>query len=443
MGLTRLTGLYAGFLGLPVGRMNRESIARAQLAALRRRLAWAKERSPFYRDRLTGVEPDRLTDLADLAKLPFTRPADLADRPQDLLCLSQSEVARVITIHSSGSSGPAKRVFFTEPELADTADFFRLGLEDLLGPDAPVTALLPYDTPDGAGHLLGRALRAGGRTCHLVWPVDDMNKIADQVRGREPGCLVGLPVHLLNLAERIGPDAAKAALFCSEYTPVSLRRRVEAALKAPSHVHYGSTETGLGGAVDCDFSQGCHVRADILWETVEPGGDRACRSGEAGELVITTLRRRAMPLIRYRTGDLVTLSDQPCPCGEPGPRLVRLGGRLAGPGLADGTVVRQAELDEALFALPGLADFRVYLDRGRGREDALTVEYVPTRPGLDLEPEIVDTLAGLETLSPALESGGLALARPQAADKLAASHTIKRVVVDRRGRRSPDQGAFP
>lgn len=434
MGLTSLTGLYAGFLGLPTDRMNRESIAQAQLASLRRCVVWAREHSPFYRDRLAGVEPDRLTDLSDLAKLPFTRPTDLADRPQDLLCLSQSEVARVITVHSSGSSGPAKRVFFTESELTDTADFFRLGLNDLLGPDAPVAALLPYDTPDGAGHLLGRALQAGGRTCHLIWPVDDVDKIVAQVRDRTPGCLIGLPVHLLNLAERLGPGAAKAVLFCSEYTPVSLRRRVEAALRAPSYVHYGSTETGLGGAVDCDQRQGCHVRADILWETVEPDGDRVCPAGRTGELVVTTLRRRAMPLIRYRTGDLVRLSDRLCPCGEPGPRLVRLGGRLDGPSLADGSVVRQAELDEALFALPGLADFRVFLDRGRGKEDVLTVEYVPIRPGLDLGPEITDTLAGMETLSPALKSGGLALARPQAADKLAVSHTIKRVVVDRRGR---------
>ena len=434
MGLTRLTGLYAGFLDLPVGRMNRESIARAQLAALRSRLAWAKERSPFYRDRLTGVEPDRLIDLADLAKLPFTGPADLAGRPQDLLCLSQSEVTRVITVHSSGSSGPAKRVYFTEAELADTAAFFQLGLTDLLGPDLPVTALLPHDTPDGAGHLLGQALRAGGRTCNPVWPVDDIDQIADRVRSQNPGCLVGLPVHLLNLAERLGPGFAKAALFCSEYTPASLRRRVEAALAAPSYVHYGSTETGLGGAVDCDQRHGCHVRADILWETVEPGGDRVCRSGEAGELVVTTLRRRAMPLIRYRTGDLVRLSDEPCPCGAPGPRLIGLGGRLAGPELTDGTILRQAELDEALFTLPGLADFRIHLDRSADRGDALTVEYVPVRPGLDLKFKITDTLAGINSLSSALKSGGLVLAEPQATDRLAASHTIKRVVVDRRDR---------
>ncbi len=428
--MQELNRLYAGFLGLPPGRTDPAAVKEASLSALCRSLQWAKDNSPFYRERLKRVNPDRLRSLDDLAGLPFTTAEDLADRPQDLLCLSQSQVERVITVHTSGSSGAAKRVYFTKSELEDTAEFFRCGLNDLLGPESTVLALLPHDTPDGAGHLLGRALKSGGRPIKLIWPLDDLEQTARWVRDNQPGCLVGLPVHILNLAEKVGPGAAGAALFCSEYVPESLRRRVESALGAPSYIHYGSTECGLGGAVECSPKSGCHVRADIIWEVVQPGGDRVCRPGEAGELVITTLRRRAMPLIRYRTKDLVRMSETPCSCGGLGPRLVWLGGRLEGARLEGGDALRQAELDEALFSLPAVKDFRIYLIREA--KDKLHTDYVSARPGSDLGPKIIKALEQVPAIARSLDCGGLTLAPPQSVSGLAASHTIKRVVTDQR-----------
>jgi phenylacetate-CoA ligase len=431
MGLKALNRLNAGFLGLPAGGLNPGPLSQARANALRLTLEWARENSPFYCRRLAGLDLDQFMGPGGLAGLPFTTALDLAKRPQDLLCLSQSRVERVITLHSSGSSGAAKRLFFTKQELEDTAAFFRAGFDDLLGPDGMVLALLPHNTPDGAGHLLARALEDGGRVCRVVWPVDDMREAARLTRDHRPACLVGLPVHLLNLAERLGPGVAGAALFCSEYVPTSLRRRVEDALEAPSYIHYGSSESGLGGAVECGPGCGCHARADILWEVVEPGGNISCRDGEPGELVITTLRRRAMPLIRYRTGDLVRLSHDPCPCGGLGPRLTWLGGRMQGPRLEHGGILRQEELDEALFAIPGLMDFRVYLEWDAG--DVLHTEYVTEGVGSGLGTKICRALAGVPQLARALAGGSLSLDRPEPVAALAASHTIKRIVMDQRG----------
>ena len=428
MGLNSLNRLFASFLGLPAQGLSYDALEKAQLAALRRSLDWARSQSPFYGGRLAGLDISQVQSLQDLAGLPFTSAQDLTHNPQDLLCLSQSRVDRVLTVRSSGSSGPAKRVYFSKAELGDTARFFSCGFDDLLGPKAGVLALLPHDTPDGAGRLLKRALEAAGRPCDLLWPLDDMDAAAERVQAVRPGCVVGLPVHLLHLAQRVGPGVAGAALFCSEYVPESLRQRAQTALGAPAYIHYGSSESGLGGAVECVPGGGCHLRADILWEVVEPGGEHVCPEGRAGELVLSTLRRRAMPLIRYRTGDLARLSRKPCACGGLGPRITWLGGRLQGPRLAGGLILRQAELDEALFALPSIQDFGASLEPG----DVLHIDYMAANPPDSLGSDITGALSATPSLARALRQGALGLAPPRRVERLPASHTIKRLILDRR-----------
>jgi hypothetical protein len=129
-------------------------------------------------------------------------------------------------------------------------------------------------------------------------------------------------------------------------------------LGAEVFTHYGTVETGLGGAVDCAAHEGCHLReGDLLVEIIDPHTTRPVVDGTWGEIVCTTLTRTGMPLIRYRTGDRGRLLPGVCGCGSAIRRLDRVQGRIDQVRtLAHGGRLALAELDELLFALPGLLD---------------------------------------------------------------------------------------
>ncbi len=113
---------------------------------------------------------------------------------------------------------------------------------------------------------------------------------------------------------RIGPGRIKSVLLSGDHVTPAMRAAIEQAWDCRVFEHYGSTEVGLGGAVQCRAHAGLHVReADLLFEVVDPATGRALPDGADGELVVTTLTRRGMPLIRFRTGDLVRMADGALP----------------------------------------------------------------------------------------------------------------------------------
>jgi phenylacetate-coenzyme A ligase PaaK-like adenylate-forming protein len=126
------------------------------------------------------------------------------------------------------------------------------------------------------------------------------------------------------------------------------------------------TETGYGGAVDCAFHCGCHLREDeLLVEVVDPASGAPALAAAVGEIVISTLRRRGTPLLRYRTGDLARLIESPCACGSALKRLDGFTGRVgAGTRLPSGGELTLARLDEALFAIDAVSDFAAVVEMG-------------------------------------------------------------------------------
>ena len=144
--------------------------------------------------------------------------------------------------------------------------------------------------------------------------------------------------------------------------------------------HYGSTEMGLGGGVDCHAHAGYHLReADLHFEIVSPATGDRLDDGQLGEVVFTTLDRVGMPLIRYRTGDMARIMPGRCACGSPLRRMERVRNRVdSRVALGPEGSITIAELDEALFAIPGVNDFAAVLVKGRPNE--LQVRYTRPRP---------------------------------------------------------------
>lgn len=366
---TPLHAWLAHKLGPPKNQiLSPESITEYQLAKLRETIAYARERSPFYRERLSGLPsgfPDRPSDLD---RLPFTTADDLRRDHLAMLCVSQDQVARVVTLRTSGTTAAPKRVYFSDSDLELTLDFFHHGMSTLAEPGGSVLILLPGSTPDSVGDLLARALSRMQVKGVVHGPIGDPGAAIDAAMSCQADCLVGIPVQVLAMAEHAHggrlTGAIKSVLLTTDYVPQAIARRIHKAWGCELFEHYGMTETGLGGGVDCRAHAGYHLRgADLYYEVVDPASGSPLVMGEQGELVVSTLTRQAMPLLRYRTGDWGRLlPTDGCPCGGVTPRMERVPGRLANRFILCGdNRLPMWRLDEALFALPGLLDYRARL----------------------------------------------------------------------------------
>jgi len=317
-------------------RLSQDAVAAWQMAELRRTLAWARDASPFHAARLAGIDLETLQTAADLAQLPRMAAADLS--APGLLTLSQDDVARVVSLPTSGSSGPPKRLHFSEADLTRTLDFFRVGMSTLAGAGDAVLVLLPGRREWGVADLLARALPDIGARAVLPPEAWTVAELPDVMAGNAVTCLIAAPTQLRALlgAPREAFLALRAVLSSAEPLPDSLRRDVEQAWNCEVFDHWGMTETGYGGGVECRAHDGYHLReADLLLELADPatGAPIAANgTGGQGEILVTTLGARALPLVRYRTGDAARWLAGPCSCGSPLRRLGRVPGRLAADG---------------------------------------------------------------------------------------------------------------
>ena len=355
---TRLDNWICEVESLP--ELTREGLEALQLRRLNETLARLKERGGIYAE-----YPERLDNLAQLAKLPFTTPAMLAKSPGSFLLTSQSEVSRVISGATSGTTGPAKRVFYTQRDTENTVGFFAAGIGEMLSPGEKCLITFPFSGPFGLGDLIAKAVeRLGGIPVRAgfggSW--EALSALVDATR---PETYIGFPVTLLGLCRMYGkPLPIERALVSGDACPRGVMAALEAALGSKLYPHYGSRECGLGGAVTCPAFEGMHLRENhIIPEIIDENG-QVLPEGAYGELVITTVGLEAMPLIRYRTGDHTRILP-PCPCGGVTRRIDTVSRR-------EGAISMEA-LDSALFPMESLVDYRASFD-GVLHIDARTVD---------------------------------------------------------------------
>ena len=362
MKLTPLEPWIAGKIGCCDGKLSRSALEQWQLNKLRQTIDHARSHSPFYRDMLKDHDAPPLCNFSDLTGLPFTTAEELRSQPLRFLCVSQSEIQRVVTLQSSGTTGEPKRLYFTAADIEHTLDFFATGMSTFIRPGDRVLILLPGKIPDSVGDLLARSLDRIGACGIKHGPVCDPAHTLAVMQQQRITCLVGIPVQVLGLARCSHglPLDITSVLLTADYVPDAIRTAVEAAWDCRVYNHYGMTEMGLGGGVDCAARQGYHLReADLYFEIIDPATGMPLMDGEPGEVVFTTLTRTGMPLIRYRTGDLARMLPGPCPCRTTLRRMEHIRGRLNQTVmLRNGCSLTLPDLDEALFAVDGLLDYR-------------------------------------------------------------------------------------
>ena len=389
--------------------VTRESLDALKLGKLNTLLKREKERGGFYKNL-----PERLDSLEELKNLPFTTEENLAQNAPGLLLCSQSKIRRVLSDATSGTTGAAKRVFYTEGDLENTIQLYMAGLGELIFPGSVTLICFPFSGPFGLGELIAEAITRLGARPVKAGPFLSFGEYAALMESEKPDTFVGMPVQLLGILRFCGKGSLRRALVSGDACPDSVMSGCEEILGTKLFPHYGSREMGMAGAISCEAREGMHLREnDVVAEIVDEDG-RVLPTGERGELVVTTIGMEAMPLIRYRTGDCTRILPGHCPCGSAALRLDRVT-RKASALSADA-------LDEILFADPTVVDCRyehagerlaiTALTNGASGETALLSRLRAAVPAL----QIVLTTRPAGPEEHALYVGKRTIARPVAPD---------------------------
>ena len=327
--------------------LTRKEIEAVQLKKLNRLLLREKNRAGFYRNL-----PERLDRLSDLTSLPFTTEADLSRNAPSLLLTSQSEISRILSDATSGTTGLPKRVFYTDGDLENTIRLYMAGLGELIFPGNTVMICFPFSGPNGLGELIAEAISRLGAKPLKLGSVLTYGELSSVLEAEQPEAYVGMPVPLLGLLRACGRRSLQRALISGDACPDSVLRSCEDILGSKLFPHYGSREMGMAGAVTCPGHCGMHLRENhIIAEIVSPEG-KPLPAGKTGELVITTIGMEAMPLIRYRTGDYTRILPSPCPCGSETVRLDQV--------RRSGSSADISSIDDAVFSLPEVVDCKAF-----------------------------------------------------------------------------------
>lgn len=368
-----------------------------QEARLRETITWARDRVPFYRDRLKGLE---VRGLADLLNLPFTRKSDLREHyPFGLLAVPLGDVARIHA--SSGTKGKPTVVAYTPGDL----DVWR-----------EVMARAMVAAGAQPGHLLHVALAyglfTGGLGFHdgaerigmTVVPAAAGNTARQclLIKDFRPAGIAATPSFALHIAETLAEQGTKPediglryGIFGAEPWTEGVRRAIERGLGCRAFDVYGLSEiVGPGVAGECEARDGLHVADDhFLAEIVDPGTGTPRAPGAEGELVLTTLTKRALPMIRYRTGDITALALDPCRCGRTSARIARLKGRSDDMLIIRGVNVYPSDIEAALLGVQELLpQYQVMVDRGATLA-RLEIRVEPTS-------QLLERCGGLDTNHP-------------------------------------------
>ncbi|WP_041794728.1 phenylacetate--CoA ligase family protein [Pararhodospirillum photometricum] len=375
----------------PAETMPRDQIAALQLTRLQATLAHAYANVPHTRAAFDakGVKPEDLKSLEDLARFPFTVKDDLRrGYPFGMFAVPREKVVRLHA--SSGTTGRPTVVGYTPDDLALWGNLMaRCFMSGGATPGDIVHNAYGYGLFTGG---LGAHYGAERLGCSVV-PMSGGNTEKQVMLISDFGAnvLCATPSYALNIAEeaeRKGVDLKngplRVGLFGAEPWSQGMRQELQDRLGIRAVDVYGLSEImGPGVAVECVQQNGLHGWEDhFLFEVIDPETLEPLPLGEQGELVITTLSKQALPMIRYRTRDITRLTDAPCACGRTHVRILRVTGRNDDMMIIRGVNVYPSQIESVMIGRPGLSPHYQLVLQREGNLDSLTVE-VEALDGVD------------------------------------------------------------
>jgi phenylacetate-CoA ligase len=346
-----------------------------QSSRLRQVVQRAFDNVPLFRQRMTerGLTPRDVGGVDDVARLPMTVKNDLRDTyPYGLFASPLREIVRLHA--SSGTTGKPIVTAYTQ---ADLDVWTEVMLRTLAG--------YGLHAGDVVQNAYGYGLFTGGLGLHYgaealgatVIPISGGNTDRQIMVMRDFGtsaicCTPSYFLHILDRAEEIGVDLRALPLrvgcFGAEPWTDAMRRRIEAAARIKAFDVYGLTEiVGPGVGAECPAQDGLHIFEDHFYpEIIDPESLEPLPDGSQGELVLTTLSKQAMPMIRYRTRDITSISCEPCACGRTLRRIRRISHRSDDMFIVRGVNVFPSQIETAILAIDGISTYyQIYLTRHR------------------------------------------------------------------------------
>jgi phenylacetate-CoA ligase len=381
------------FLHPDMETMPRERLAALQLQRLQATVANAYEHVPLARERLqsAGLRPGDIRSLADLALLPFTKKTDLRDQyPFGLFARPIEQLARLHA--SSGTTGKPTVVGYTLEDISTWSDLMARSM---------------YSAGARRGDIVhnayGYGLFTGGLGAHygaerlgaVVVPMSggSTERQVTLITDFKARVLCATPSYALaiaEVAEQQGVDLRKSnlqiGLFGAEPWSAAMRKEIEERIGLKAVDIYGLSEImGPGVACECDAQAGLHGWEDhFIFEVTDPETGKVLPEGEAGELVITTLTKQALPMLRYRTRDITRITTAPCECGRTHARILRITGRNDDMLIIRGVNVYPSQIEAVLVGRPHIAPHYQLVVEREGSLDNVKVE-VEVLPGTPAE----------------------------------------------------------
>lgn len=409
---------YLNFCGKGVLKMNvyaeietapREELEDLQLKRLQQTVSRVYQHVPFYREQLTkaSISPEDIKSLEDIQKLPFTQKKDLRDHyPFGLFAVERNEVVRIHA--SSGTSGKPTVVGYTRTDIQNWAELIARAIVAAGG--------RPGDILHNA---YGYGLFTGGLGLHYgaellgctTIPVSGGNteRQITLIQDFKPRVITATPSYVLSLAEKMeemGIDPRTTSLeygiFGAEPWSEEMRNTLEEKLGLKAIDIYGLSEViGPGVSIECYQAQnGLHIADDhFLVEVIDPETLEPVPEGEDGELVFTSLTKEAFPIIRYRTGDIASITREPCICGRTTTRMSRVKGRIDDMLIIRGVNIFPSEIEYHLLKIEELVPhYQIHLTK-KGSLDSVELHVEMAQhvyeslPDQDLAHERVEAIA--------------------------------------------------
>ena len=378
--------------------MDREEMEKFQLAKLKETVAWVIERVPFYRKKFeeAGVGVEDLKSVSDIGKLPFTVKNDLRDNYPFGLCAVPMD--QVVRIHcSSGTTGKPITGPYTEDDLDQWAE--------CMARDLFAASLRKGDIVQNA---YGMGLFTGGLGFHqgatkigcAVVPTSSGMTERQIMLMKDFGAtgLFCTPSYALTIAERaeemnmpIKDMPLRVGCFGAEPWSLAMRDEIEQRMGIKAMNTYGLTELGgPGQGFECEARSGLHLNEDhFLIETIDPVTFEPVPEGQRGELVLTAIQRRAMPLIRFRTKDITTLTRERCSCGRTLVRMDRITGRTDDMLIINGVNVFPSQVESLLSDFDEIVLQYLLVVRKKKHLDELVIRVEGKKEVFDAGPEKV------------------------------------------------------
>ncbi|MHB8244983.1 MAG: phenylacetate--CoA ligase family protein [Acidimicrobiales bacterium] len=399
--------------------MARRQLRTLQLERLTEVVRYSYERVPLYRKRFdeAGVRPGDIVELSALEQLPFTRKSDLRDAyPFEMFAVPMDEVVRIHA--STGTTGQATVVGYTRADL----DLFTSVCARALAAAGARPGMVLHNAYGYGLFTGGLGFHYGGERLGLaVVPMSGGGtaRQVDLMLDFKPSVLACTPSYAMTISEElrrrgVEPDAVplRFAVLGAEPWTESMRAEIDRSLGVRSTNCYGLSEIiGPGVASECsEERRGSHIAEDhFLAEIVDPDTGVVLPEGELGVLVVTTLTKQALPLVRYWTGDVSSLSSEPCRCGRTFVRMAPVRGRTDDMLIVRGVNVYPTQIEAVLGQVGELTpNYRLTVSRP-GALDEMRVE-------VELNQDFFEQVAG----------GSLT-------EEKGAAHDLMRSVCDRAG----------